>query len=75
MNVKGDGDCFYRALATCLGYDEESRDIIKDMMADYIINSKQVFDYLGNVEDISREIRKPRCAAKYEFLKIATECF
>lgn len=75
VNVKGDGDCLYRALAIGLGFEEEQRLTVKELMADYIQEASQVFDYLGNVQKISREIRKPKHAARFEFIKIAAECF
>lgn len=44
-------------------------------MADYLDANKQVFNYLGNINRISNEIRKPHFAARHEFIKIASECF
>ncbi len=40
INVKGDGNCFYRALSVCLGYDESQYMTIKEILSDFLLENK-----------------------------------
>lgn len=44
-------------------------------MHDYLLQNKEVYDYLGDVEKIARYIKKNGRAAEYSYLKLASECF
>ncbi len=44
-------------------------------MSEFLIEYKNVFDYLGDVKQIAKLIARNGYYAKYEFIKIAAECF
>lgn len=56
VNVKGDGNCFYRALALTLGYCEDSYETIKILLHDYILSNQNTFDYLGDPVEFANKV-------------------
>lgn len=75
INVRGDGNCFYRVLALTLGMEENDYKEIKIIMYDFLEANKAVFDYLDSIGQLKKLIIKDREPAPFEAIYIATECF
>lgn len=75
MKIKGDGNCFYRALARTLGYEEDNFQEVKILLYDFLTANRKVFDYLSNIEQLENTILKDKEPAPYEVIYIAVECF
>ena len=50
INVRGDGNCLYRALALTLGMEENDYKEIKILMYGFLEANKAVFDYLDSID-------------------------
>ena len=75
VNVMGDGNCFYRALAVAMGMTEDSYAEIKILLHDFLEENRVIFDYLGDIDELKKIIWKDREPAPFEVIYIATECF
>jgi hypothetical protein len=62
-------------LCVCLGYEESQYQTVKDILHDYLLANKEVFNYLEDVDGIAYKMKKDKVAADYSYIKIAAECF
>ena len=58
-----------------MGYDEENYYVIKEIIADYVKAHPYLYDYIDEAKKLSSQILKQGCPAKFELIKIASECF
>ena len=58
INVRGDGNCFYCALALTLKMKENDYKEIKILMYDFSEANKAVFDYLDSIDQLKKFIAK-----------------
>ena len=56
VNVLGDGNCFYRALALTLGMNENGYSQIKSLLYDYLAVNEETFNYLDNYKELKEII-------------------
>ena len=52
INATGDGNCFYRALAVCLGYEEFAHFEIRTLIADFLSQNRNLFDNLSDIDNL-----------------------
>ena len=73
VDVAGDGNCFYRAVLVTLGYSEERYATLKQLLNEYLLSNRQVFNYLPNLESLAKKILKEGEAANYEVIRFTAE--
>ena len=74
--MRGDGNCFFRALCTCLGYHEDNYMVAKEILHDYLLENMSHYEGLSvNLPGLAANILKNHWAATYSCLRLAADCF
>ncbi len=72
VNVKGDGNCFFRAIAVSLGYNESQYMTIKEILSDFVLENSDLFSYLPNIQLVAQRIKQDFFAAYYDYIYLTS---